>query len=479
MKMQYRSRVRSLMVMLGITAALAVLSVSACKQSTTAAAAILLAEPDEALSGGAATVFDQTVNAFALPIPGLSAQDELLFFVGNSFFNQNWVQAPSSTEARDGLGPHFNAKSCSGCHFKDGRGQPPATIGQLSEGFLIRLSIPGADAHGAPLPEPVYGGQFQEHAVDGAQREGQYEVIWETTGGTYPDGTVFTLRKPVIRFFDLTYGPMRNDVMTSPRVASQMIGLGLLEAVDEKTILSFADPADANGDGISGRPNYVWNVIEAEQQLGRFGWKANEPTLMQQICGAFNGDMGITTSVFSDEHITTAQSALRRLPNGGDPEFPDDDLQKLVLYSATLAVPARRNVDDPNVLRGREFFREIGCVNCHIDKMTTGTHPAFSVLNDQVIRPYTDLLLHDMGPGLADGRPDHQASGSEWRTPPLWGIGLFPTVNKHSFYLHDGRARNLEEAILWHGGEAEKAKQQFMQLSKADRDKLLLFLGSL
>lgn len=478
MRLRYRPYFRTLLLIPGIGIALGILSVSSCRKSAPAAAR-LIAEPDEALSGGYATVFDQTVNAFTLPVPGLSSYDELLFFVGNSFFNQNWVQAPSSTEARDGLGPHFNAKSCSGCHFKDGRGQPPASVGQLSEGFLLRLSIPGHHAHGIPLPEPIYGGQFQEHAIDGAKREGQYALTWEMIPGAFPDGTQYELRKPVIRFFDLAYGPMRSDVMISPRVASQMIGLGLLEALDEKTILANADPEDANGDGISGRPNYVWNVRESQQQLGRFGWKANEPTLLQQICGAFNGDIGITTSIFQDQHITPAQADLQRLPKGGDPEFPDDDLKKLLLYTATLAVPARRNVDDPNVLKGKVTFREIGCADCHISKLTTGKHPTVAVLSDQVIRPYTDLLLHDMGDGLADGRPDFQASGNEWRTPPLWGIGLFQTVNKHTFYLHDGRARNLEEAILWHGGEAEKAKRQFMQLSKADRNTLIFFLQSL
>ncbi len=458
--------------------ALLSLSISACKQAGSAVHP-MITEPNEALSGGDGTVQDASVNAFALPMPALSAQDELVFFVGNSFFNQNWVQAPASTDARDGLGPHFNAKSCSGCHFKDGRGQPPAQIGQLSEGFLIRLSIPGQTSTGAPMPDPIYGGQFQEHGIDQAKPEGQFEIIWEPVHGKYPDGTAYTLRKPQIRFFDLQYGNMHAEVMTSPRVAPQMIGLGLLEAIDEKTILAQADPDDSDQDGISGRANYVWNVIDAQQQLGRFGWKANEPTLLQQISGAFNGDMGITTPYFSDQHITSAQKELLALANGGDPEMPEADLQKLHLYCATLAVPARRNVDNSQVLRGKQLFLELGCDNCHTQTITTATHPQFAVLNQQTIHPYTDLLLHDMGAGLADGRPDFLASGTEWRTPPLWGIGLFQTVNKHTYYLHDGRARNLEEAILWHGGEAATAQQQFMQLSKDDRARLILLLESL
>lgn len=455
------------------------ITIGSCDKDNFLMASALTAEPDEARSGGDATVFDQTVNAFALPVPGLSPEDELLFFVGNSFFNQNWVQAPSSTTARDGLGPYFNAKSCSGCHFKDGRGEPPATIGQLSEGLILRLSIPGTGDHGEPKGDPIYGGQFQEHAIDGVQKEGTFAIYYDEITGYYPDGTSYSLRKPRIAFSDLQYGAMSPDIMVSARVAPQMCGLGLLEAVDEKTILGYADPNDSNGDGISGRPNYVWDAIAQKEQIGRFGWKANQPTIMQQVSGAFNGDIGITSAYFTDQHITEAQSAQRKLANGGSPEIDNDDLEKVHLYSATLAVPARRNVDDQDVLRGKQIFAEIGCNACHIDKMVTGVHPQFSVLSGQTIRPYTDLLLHDMGDGLADGRPDYQASGSEWRTPPLWGIGLFQTVNKHTFYLHDGRARSIEEAILWHGGEATQAKTSFMQLSKEEREQLLKFLDSL
>ncbi|HMZ89964.1 MAG TPA: di-heme oxidoredictase family protein [Chitinophagales bacterium] len=474
-----QAHIKTIIAIAAIGVFLFFITIGSCDKENLLAAASLTSEADEALSGGSATVFDQTVNAFALPVPGLSPEDELLFFVGNSFFNQNWVQAPSSTTARDGLGPYFNAKSCSGCHFKDGRGEPPATIGQLSEGLIVRLSIPGNGAHGEPVPDPMYGGQFQDHAIDGVAYEGQYEIVYVEVPGYYPDGTSYSLRKPQINFLDLQYGAMSSDIMYSARVAPQMCGLGLLEAISEKDILAHADPDDRNGDGISGRANYVWNAIENKEQIGRFGWKANQPTILQQVSGAFNGDIGITSPYFKDQHITDAQSAQRKLVNGGDPEIDNDDLEKVHLYSATLAVPARRNVDDQDVLSGKQLFIKLGCNACHLDKVVTGNHPKFSVLSNQTIHPYTDLLLHDMGEGLADGRPDFQASGSEWRTPPLWGIGLFKTVNKHTYYLHDGRARSIEEAILWHGGEASTAKASFMQLSKAERDQLLLFLESL
>jgi CxxC motif-containing protein (DUF1111 family) len=258
-----------------------------------------------------------------------------------------------------------------------------------------------------------------------------------------------------------------------------LIGLGLLEAIDEEDILALSDPDDENGDGISGRANYVWDIENEMEVMGRFGWKANQPTVRQQVAGAFLGDIGITTSIFPDENCTLVQINCANSLNGGEPELPDEFLDDVVLYSQTLAVPARRNFEDEDVLLGKFLFNEIGCNSCHIEKITTGDDHEVSALRNQVIRPYTDLLLHDMGEGLADNRPDFLADGNEWRTPPLWGIGLFEKVNNHTFYLHDGRARNLEEAILWHDGEAKASKENFMNLSKTDRLALISFLNSL
>ncbi len=439
----------------------------------------VLQQDDSIFSGGETTVFDQTVNAFALPAPNLSSEDELLFFVGNSFFNQNWVQAPSSTSARDGLGPYFNTKSCSGCHFKDGRGQPPTIAGELSQGFIVRLSIPGKGIHGEPLDDANYGCQFQDHAIDGIKREGEFDILYTEVQGKYADGVEYNLRKPEIVFSDLNYGKMDANIMVSGRVAPQMIGLGLLEAIPEKTILDFADEQAKNGEGISGKPNYVWNNIDEKMELGRYGWKANQPTILQQIAGAFHGDMGITTSYLPNQEVASSQKIYMDIPNGGNPEIEDADVKKMHLYSSTLAVPARRNAQEKDVRTGEKIFAEIGCNNCHIEKMETGIHPDFDILSNQIIHPYTDLLLHDMGEGLADGRPDFDATGQEWRTPPLWGIGLFQTVNKHTYYLHDGRARNITEAILWHGGEAESSKNAFTSLSEKQRNALVAFLNSL
>ncbi len=438
-----------------------------------------LLEENEELSGGQTTIFNTTPNAFAQPAPGLQGMDELLFFVGNSFFNQNWVTAPASTTARDGLGPMFNARSCAGCHFKDGRGRAPEFDGETPTGFLIRLSIPGENLYHAPVPEPTYGGQFQNQAILEVAAEGNIKIEYEKIEGTFADGTPYSLRKPTYTLTDLAYGELHPEAMMSPRVANQMIGLGLLEAIPEARLLELADPIDQDGDGISGRPNYVWDAYNNRMAMGRFGWKANQPNLVQQVAGAFNGDMGIATALFPNDNCHEGQTDCQAAPHGGQPEIADDDFLKVVLYSSTLAVPARRDWADEIVLRGKAIFHEIGCAQCHTPKHETGVHLTIPALSHQTIYPYTDLLLHDMGEGLADGRPDFQADGQEWRTPPLWGIGLFETVNGHTTYLHDGRARNLLEALLWHGGEAETAKDSVLQLSAEEREALISFLKSL
>jgi CxxC motif-containing protein (DUF1111 family) len=431
------------------------------------------------LLGGQTTVHDTTPNAFGLPAPGLSRQQELLFFVGNSFFKQNWVTAPSSTAARDGLGPLFNTRSCAGCHFKDGRGRPPEDDGETGTGFLIRLSIPEPGAYGADLPDPVYGGQVQDRAIEGVPAEAAIRIDYTEIPGQFADGTAFSLREPSYEIVDPAYGELDPRAMLSPRVANQMIGLGLLEAVPEQTILALADPADEDRDGISGRPNYVWDTAGGRTALGRFGWKAGQPSLYQQTAGAFLGDIGITTSLFREQDCMPSQTGCMDSLGGGDPEISDDDLAKVVLYASSLAVPAMRGVEDPQVILGEKVFHEAGCDYCHTPRLETGVQTEIPALSNQTIYPYTDLLLHDMGDGLADGRPEFEASGREWRTPPLWGIGLIETVNGHTNLLHDGRARGLAEAILWHGGEAEAARDYFISLPADLREALLTFLEAL
>ncbi len=435
-------------------------------------------EAPGALSGGAATVFATTRQAFGQPLPHLTADQETQFFVGNSFFNRNWVSAPSSTTARDGLGPLFNARSCSACHLHDGRGRPPAP-GEDMLSMLVRLSIPGRDVQRGVVPEPTYGDQLNGLAVHGVPPEGRAVITYEEIAGTYGDGESYSLRKPTYTFADLRYGPMHPHMLSSPRVAPALVGLGLLEAVPAAALLALADPDDADGDGISGRPNRVWDKAGRRTILGRFGWKANQPTVAQQVAGAFLGDIGITSPLFPDENCPPNALACRQAPNGGSPELPADLLAHVVFYNRTLAVPARRDPGRLDVRRGRHLFDAAQCGTCHIPTLRTGSVPGLPDLSEQVIHPYTDLLLHDMGAALADGRPDFEATGAEWRTPPLWGIGLVETVNRHTCFLHDGRARDLAEAILWHGGEAEAAKEYFRRLPHGDREALLQFLRSL
>ena len=435
-------------------------------------------ELGEELSGGATTVTDTTRAAFSFSARNLTAEERGDFTVGKNLFGDNWVTAPSSTSARDGLGPIYNALSCGSCHFHDGRGRPPeAGEGEMLSS-LVRLSVPGATEHGGPSPEPTYGGQLQPRSILGVPAEGGTTVTWEEVAGAYADGESFSLRRPTIAFHDLAFGPMAADVLTSLRVAPAIFGLGLIEAIPETSIEANADPDDADGDGISGRANRVWDQAAGAVRLGRFGWKANQPSIRQQTAGAFLGDIGITTSLFGDRECGPTQTACLAALDGGAPELEDRLLDFVVFYGRTLAVPARRDVTDPTVLRGKAIFHEAGCAGCHVPSFETGASD-IAALAHQRIWPYTDLLLHDMGEGLADGRPDFEATGREWRTPPLWGLGLLETVSRHEYLLHDGRARGVAEAILWHGGEGERAREAFRTMPRADRDALVRFMESL
>ena len=428
------------------------------------------------LLGGETTAFSQGRNAFELSARNLNNEERRTFEVGDSFFNQNWVTAPASTEARDGLGPTFNAQSCSSCHSHDGRAKPPDHDDDPTRGLLLRLSVPGPDG---PVEEPTYGGQLQDRAINGVPPEGRISIRYETITGEYADGATYTLRKPTYTIMEPAFGPLHPDVMTSPRIAPATIGMGLLEAIPEDAVLALADPEDSDGDGISGRPNMVWDDEQGRQVLGRFGWKASQPTVERQSAGAFHGDIGITSRHFPEENCPPAQSACLEAPNGGSPEVPDERLGKVTFYVQTLAVPAMRNVDDPQVREGARLFMEAGCGACHTPRHETAEDYPIRPLRGQVFFPYTDLLLHDMGEGLADNRPDGDASGREWRTPPLWGIGLVETVNGHTMFLHDGRARSIEEAVLWHDGEARQSRDYFIGLSSEERESVIRFLRSL
>ncbi|AZD31440.1 di-heme oxidoreductase family protein [Pseudomonas chlororaphis] len=461
------------------------LSLSACDD----APRFTQAEPGEARSGGEATVRKSDQNAFSMPSANLSPTRRLDFSVGNSFFRSPWVIAPSTTTARDGLGPLFNTNGCQNCHIKDGRGHPPTPDSDNAVSMLVRLSIPNEPAYAKVIeqlgivPEPVYGGQFQDMAVPGVAPEGKVRVEYEPLTVRFKDGSEVELRKPKLQITQLGYGPMHPDTRFSARVAPPMIGLGLLEAIPEAAILANAQAQAKAGNGIAGRPNRVWDDAQQKTVLGRFGWKAGQPNLNQQNVHAFSGDMGLTTRLRPFDDCTDAQTACKQAPNGngpdGEPEVSDNILRLVLFYSRNLGVPARRDVGSPQVLAGKNLFYQAGCQSCHSPRFTTAADAAEPELANQVIRPYSDLLLHDMGEGLADHRSEFQAGGRDWRTPPLWGIGLTQTVSGHTQFLHDGRARNLLEAVLWHGGEAQAAQQQVLSFNAEQRAALLAFLNSL
>lgn len=442
-------------------------------------AGTLLAASPAIKPGGALTRTLDNRDAFTRPAPGLTPRELRDFNFGNRVFNTNWAVAPASVDAFDGLGPVFNRVSCSGCHLRDGRGRPPVEGEDEMLSMLVRLSVPGVDANGGPKPHPAYGDQLNDRGIPGVPAEGRARIRWRERPGRYPDGERYSLREPRLVFEDLAFGPLGRRTKTSPRVAPAMPGMGLLEAIPEQDILALADPDDDDGDGISGRANRAWNPVTGRTELGRFGWKANAATVLAQSAGAAHGDMGLSSRVFPGENCTQPQTACATAVRGDTHDLRDAHLDKLVFYLQVLAVPDRRPVDRTTGNHGETLFSRIGCAACHTPVQRTAADAAPAQLAGQVFMPYTDLLLHDMGPGLADGRADFLASGREWRTAPLWGLGLVPVTNGHSFYLHDGRARSLEEAILWHGGEAARSQREFRGLSREDRQALLTFLESL
>lgn len=436
-----------------------------CEENTST----IIEEEDDILSGGATTTNLVGSLAFSQPAPNISQENLNKHLLGDVLFEAAFVKAPATINP--GLGPLFNNSSCVNCHIADGRGRPPLGGEQL-ETMLFRISIPGNDINNGPKPVPGFGRQLQVKSVLGYEPEGNVSISYETIYGTYPDGTSYSLVRPDYNIS----GRIGSGFLYSPRVAPFVFGTGLLEAIKESDIITLADENDDNRDGVSGRPNFVWNVREETFEIGRFGWKANTPTLLQQLAAAYVNDIGITSPYFPIENCADGTQCDT---TGDDPEIDQLTLDMVEIYLQTLAVPSRRNYNDADVKRGKILFKQAGCNSCHTTTFTTGTHKSVPELSNQKIHPYTDLLLHDMGDELADGRPDFMADGNEWRTPPLWGIGLVTVVNGHTNFLHDGRARNLEEAILWHFGEGENSREKFMNLSKNDRSALIKFLNSL
>lgn len=445
--------------------------------------------PGEELPGGKATSRRSAANAnaFSHASGNISFEREFEFKIGNGIFKKLWVSAPASTNSSDGLGPLYNARACQRCHLKDGRGHPPENASDNAVSMLVRVGIPSSGDNPPVKPDPVYGGQIQDFAIQGHKPEARIELDYEEFAVELSGGETVMLRRPKLKLADLAYGAMHPDARLSARIANQMIGLGLLERISASDIVANADPDDADGDGISGRPNMVMNIEAGMVEPGRFGWKAGQPTVRQQSAAAFSGDMGLSTSLITPGagDCMEPQAACLKAKTGADPargnvEVPDEMLDLVAFYARNLAVPKRTGARSDQVLAGKVLFSSAGCAACHV--------PSYKTLNSrdvapeqraQTIWPYTDLLLHDMGEGLADGLPEGQALGREWRTAPLWGIGATETVSGHTLFLHDGRARNLTEAILWHGGEARAARDAFAAMTPKERADLIAFVNSL
>ena len=445
-------------------------------------------------SAGAATVrVRKDEDVFSQPSANMAFEKGLDFKLGNGMFRKVWVSSPTSTLASDGLGPLYNARSCKRCHINDGRGHPPANHEDNSVSMFLRISIPGGNSRAAEeiedyiatTADPIYGMQLQDEGLAGIPAEYDLRIDYSEIEVPLSGGETASLRAPTYTAANLGYGPLHPEAMLSPRVTPQMIGLGMLEAIPAADIMALADPEDSDGDGISGRANIVWSKEFDMPMLGRFGMKAGAPTLQQQNAGAFSGDIGISSPMFpagAGECTEQQTACLNAIHGDGDIRVFEIDQQSLditTFFSRNLGVPARRNVDDPTVLRGKQVFYETGCISCHQPAFVTHRLKDQPEQSFQLIWPYTDMLLHDMGPGLADNRPEARATGTEWRTPPLWGIGLTEQVSGHTFFLHDGRARNLLEAILWHGGEAQSQRDQVVTMAPDDRAALIEFLESL
>lgn len=422
-------------------------------------------ETNALLGGDLATVFIQSSGAFQIPIPTLSELDAAKHLVGDSVFDANFVTAPS--RVFPGLGPLYNNTGCSTCHVKEGRGEPQLGVGPQGSQMLVMTSMLTGepDVPGGQIPVPGLGFQVRDQAIFGQIPNAAVSLEWEDLEEeTFADGTPFRLRRPKVNVTLTGGGSLPEGAVMSARQPLPVFGMGLLEAIPEEAIRARSE--DPNK--VKGRVNEVWSRIENKLVIGRFGRKAGLPSIVEQAAKAFSLDVGITNDIFvSGEEAPGAAVEISRA-----------DIESAAFYLRTIAVPARRNLGDPTAQRGEAIFREAGCTGCHVEEWQTGDHEIEALAN-QTIHPYSDLLLHDMGEGLADGRPEFGASGSEWRTPTLWGIGLTETVLPRASYLHDGRARSPMEAILWHGGQARGPREYFRNLPAADREALLKFLKSI
>lgn len=434
--------------------------------------------------------------SYLYPGEKLSNKQKLDFWSGFSFFRDPWVAAPSATGNRDGLGPLFNTRACIDCHTAGARAKIDKEGEILPLSFVVRL---GSKDEAITSVDPVYGGQIQPRSTsyrltdEAITKQFSYTdnvgEAWLLTQytkvqGQFLDGETYELLKPNYRLTQLAYGELAPHIGISVRLAPNIFGMGLLNAISVDDLLSQEDINDSNNDGISAKYNRVPNAITNDIEVGRFGFKAKQPNLHQQVAAAFRDDIGITNSSFPNESCTPKQTACNYAVeygghNAENLEIPDNRLSLTVSFNELLGVPPARKLADKKIQSGREVFYQLNCQQCHTPSYVTDEAYPVKALAKQTIWPYTDLALHDMGEGLADGVNEFKASGQEWRTPPLWGIGLQQHMTGQQRFLHDGRARTIEEAILWHGGEAEAAKKAYTTLNKQQRNTLISFIKAI
>ena len=443
---------------------------------------------DPSLPGGETSNQVENKNSFSLSSRNLEEHMRINFLVGNALFERMWEDSSISKNiAKDGLGPFFSARSCESCHINDGRGHIPLTNKEDKISVVIQISqnIEQSNDYIKNIDDDTYGGQISEFAVKDVLKEADIIIDYKYSLEMYEDGRVVELRRPIIKIDNLNYGEFNESTTFSARIAQPMIGLGLIENISDQSLLMNEDIDDTNKDGVSGKANKVWDIQKEKLEIGRFGWKAAQPSVYQQTADAFYHDMGLSNKLYSNPfNCTSKQEECTKAISGNSEEYDDlevssDQLDLVTFYSSQLGVPARRSINAENVKKGKEIFFALNCNSCHVESFTTGDFGSHANLNNQIIYPYSDFLLHDMGESLSDGVSEFFAQGSEWRTPPLWGIGLTSIVSDEYGYLHDGRARTIEEAILWHGGEANEIIQNYKKLKKNEVNQLLSFINSL
>ena len=446
---------------------------SACSKNSSEDYQDIPVVQEDIKSGGSATIINEGAGAYNFPPNDLTSQEISNHLVGDAAFSQPFVTFPSTQAA--GLGPNFNQNSCVACHVRNGRGTIPQFDGDTNSGMLFRISMAGSGIHNDAIPVAGFGTQLQTKSIYGVTPEGKINIIYNPITETFADGYNVILQNPTYSISN-TYISLPTGVLLSPRVAPPVFGLGLIDAIPTTNIELLTDENDSNGDGISGRANYVWDYETNQIRLGRFGLKASSYSLQHQTASAYHQDMGITNILFPFEHCTGQSNCISGInPN---PDIDKATLDITTFYTKSLAVPARRNATNTNVLSGKLLFTTLDCAKCHVQRQQTGVSSIAS-LSNQIFFPYSDFLLHDMGNALSDNRTDFLATGNEWKTTPLWGIGLAKIVNTKAQFMHDGRAKTIEEAILWHGGEGQNAKNKYKQLNAQQRSDLLVYLGSL